>query len=158
MISSLRSVSLSCLSVCLFNHLRSWLFDYSGLMGKPKVMPVPTAFKITSSDDSQSSMLVVTRNEVQATMTTYFGNDDLFFTSTVTFKNVGDVTITNLKCKHSSIVEKESEGKSRLEKRREEKRRPVEERVPELPRPCILHAALLTLSTLYVCLLCQSSS
>ena len=102
---------LVCLSVCLSDYLRSWLPDYSGLMGKPKVMPVPTTFKITSSDDSQSSMLVVTRNEVQATMTTYFGNDDLFFTSTVTFKNVGDVTITNLICKHSSTDEKESEGR-----------------------------------------------
>ena len=50
-------------------------------------------------------MLVVTRNEVQTTMTTYFGNDDLFYTSTVSFKNVGDVTVTNLQCKHSSIDE-----------------------------------------------------
>lgn len=95
-------------------------------MGKPKVLPVPTVFKITSSDDSQSSMLVVTRKEVQTTMTTYFGNDDLFFTSTVTFKNVGVETVTNLKCKHSSVDKKIGERKGTEQKRREAGRRPIE--------------------------------
>lgn len=75
-------------------------------------------FKITSSDDSQSSMLILTRNEVQTTMTTYFGNDDLFFTSTVTFKNVGVETVSNLKCKYSSLDKKIREGKGREGKRR----------------------------------------
>ena len=51
-------------------------------------------------------------------MTTYFGNDDLFFTSTVTFKNVGVETVSNLKCKYSSLDKKIREGKGREGKRR----------------------------------------
>ena len=45
-------------------------------------------------------MMVVTRNEIQTTISTHLGNDDLFYTTTVTLKNVGEVSLTNLICKY----------------------------------------------------------
>jgi hypothetical protein len=59
----------------------------------------PEANTITSTNDSQSSILAVTREEIQTTMITHFNNDDLFFTTTISLKNVGSTTVNNVTCK-----------------------------------------------------------
>jgi hypothetical protein len=79
------------------------LDDTLGLLGKPKVFTTPSVFKITSTNTSQSSILVVTRNEVETTMSTHFGNDDLYFSTTITFKNIANILVKDLTCKHCQV-------------------------------------------------------
>jgi hypothetical protein len=69
-----------------------------GLLGKPKFLETPDVFRITSTNDSQSALLVITYGSVQTSMSVYFANDDLFYTTTVTMKNVGQNGIQNLQC------------------------------------------------------------
>jgi hypothetical protein len=83
----------------LIAFLYAILDDSPGLLGKPRVATTPSVFKITSTNTSQSSILVVTRNEVETTMSTYFGNDDVYFSMTITFKNVANILVKDLTCK-----------------------------------------------------------
>lgn len=69
-----------------------------GLLGKPRYLMTPDVFRITSTNDSQSALLVVTYGSVQTSMSVYFADDDLFYTTTVTMKNIGKSVIQNLAC------------------------------------------------------------
>lgn len=70
----------------------------AGLLGKPKDFETPEAFRITSTNDSQSALLVITYGSVQTSMSVHFADDDLFYTTTITMKNVGETAIRNLAC------------------------------------------------------------
>jgi hypothetical protein len=68
-----------------------------GLMGREEMNP--DAFLVTSNDDSQSSLWVGKSGGVQVSMITEFGNNDLFFTTTVTMQNIGDDVLSDVYCK-----------------------------------------------------------
>ena len=75
----------------------------AGLLGLPLIYTRPSVFKITSSSNSQSSLYIITRDVIQITISTHFGDDDLFITTTVTMKNVGTATARNLNCEYDKI-------------------------------------------------------
>ena len=70
----------------------------TGLTGKPSVFAAPDVFRITSTNGSQSALLIITYGSVQTSMSVHFADDDLFYTTTVTMKNVGESVIHNLAC------------------------------------------------------------
>ena len=69
-----------------------------GLLGRPKRLETPDVFRITSTNGSQSALLVITYGSVQTSMSVHFADDDLFYTTTITMKNVGRSVIHNLAC------------------------------------------------------------
>jgi hypothetical protein len=71
---------------------------FIGLLGRPKHLETPDVFRITSTNGSQSALLVITYGSVQTSMSVYFADDDLFYTTTVTMKNVGESEIEDLAC------------------------------------------------------------
>ena len=60
---------------------------------------VPTTFQITSTPDIQSTLWVGKSGNVEVTKVTQFGNNNLFFTTTVKVKNIGTSAIKNFYCK-----------------------------------------------------------
>ena len=74
-----------------------------GLLGKPVKFETPDTFRITSTNDSQSALLVVTYGLVQTSMSIHFANDDLYYTTTITMKNIGTASANNLKCKYREL-------------------------------------------------------
>lgn len=74
-----------------------------GLLGKPGTFETPDTFRITSTNDSQSAILIVTYGIVQTSMSIHLGNDDLFYTTTITMKNIGDVSLEKLACKYGML-------------------------------------------------------
>ena len=63
----------------------------------------PDTFRITSTKDSQSAILIVTYGLVQTSMSIHFSNDDLFYTTTITMKNIGDASLKDLTCKRREL-------------------------------------------------------
>lgn len=59
----------------------------------------PSTFKITSTPDVQSSLWVAQSGGLEVTKVTQFGNDKLFFTTSVKIQNLGSSAITNFYCK-----------------------------------------------------------
>ena len=74
-----------------------------GLLGKPETFETPDTFRITSTNNSQSAILVVTYGLVQTSMSVHFANDDLYYTTTITMKNIGEVLVSNLRCKYREL-------------------------------------------------------
>ena len=68
-----------------------------GLMNRTGILP--TTFSVTSTDTTQSSLWIGRAGDVEATVSTRFNNDDLFFTTTVTLQNVGSDVLSDLYCK-----------------------------------------------------------
>lgn len=68
-----------------------------GLMGKFDI--TPTTFQITSTAEVQSVLWVGRVDQIEVTKVIYFQNSDVFFSTTVTIKNVGTSTVSNLYCK-----------------------------------------------------------
>lgn len=65
-------------------------------MGREEIPPY--AFYVTSSESSQSSLWVGKTGGVQISMITEFGNNDLFFTTSVTMQNIGDDVLSDVYC------------------------------------------------------------
>lgn len=59
----------------------------------------PTTFKITSTDTVQSALWVGKVGQLEITKVIQFKNTDLYFSTTVTIKNIGTSTISNIYCK-----------------------------------------------------------
>lgn len=59
----------------------------------------PTTFQITSTDQIQSALWVGTIGGIEVTKVTQFKNTDVYFSTTVTIKNVGTSNVSNLYCK-----------------------------------------------------------
>ena len=74
-----------------------------GLLGKPDKFETPDTFRITSTNNSQSAILVVTYGLVQTSMSIHFANDDLYYTTTITMKNIGTTSASDLKCKYIEL-------------------------------------------------------
>jgi hypothetical protein len=72
-----------------------------GLMGRGEM--TPTAFLVTSTDASQSSLWVGKSGGVQVSMITEFGNDNLYFTTSVTMQNIGADVLSDVYCKSLSL-------------------------------------------------------
>ena len=68
-----------------------------GLMGRSDILP--TAFMITSTDISQSSLWIGKSGGVQISMITEIGNTNLFFTTSVTIQNIGTDVLSDVYCK-----------------------------------------------------------
>jgi hypothetical protein len=71
------------------------------LMGRGEM--TPTAFLVTSTDASQSSLWVGKSGGVQVSMITEFGNDNLYFTTSVTMQNIGADVLSDVYCKSLSL-------------------------------------------------------
>lgn len=69
-----------------------------GLMGRIGI--TPTTFKITSTSTTQSALWVGKVGQLEITKVIQFKNSDVYFTTTVTIKNIGTSTISNLYCKY----------------------------------------------------------
>lgn len=67
-------------------------------MGREEIKP--STFLVTSTDSSQSSLWVGKSGGVQISMITEFGNDDLYFTTSVTMQNIGDDVLSDVYCKY----------------------------------------------------------
>ena len=72
-----------------------------GLMGNFGM--TPTTFQITSTDQIQSALWVGTVGQIEVTKVTQFKNSDVFLSTTVTVKNIGSSTVSDLYCKLSLI-------------------------------------------------------
>ena len=59
----------------------------------------PTTFQITSTPATLSAMWVGTAGPLEVTKVTQFQNDKVYFTTTVTLKNIGTSILSNLYCK-----------------------------------------------------------
>lgn len=68
-----------------------------GLMGRFGMYP--TTFQITSTPDIQSALWVGRSGELEVTKVTQFGNNNLYFTTSVKLQNIGTSVITNVYCK-----------------------------------------------------------
>ncbi|CAM9786495.1 unnamed protein product, partial [Ectocarpus fasciculatus] len=55
----------------------------------------PSTFQITSTPEIQSSLWVAQSGDVEVTKVTQFGNDNLFFTTSVKIQNIGSSAISN---------------------------------------------------------------
>ena len=64
-----------------------------------RVAFTPTTFQITSTATTQSALWVGRIGQLEITKVVQFKNTDVFFSSTITIKNIGSSTISNLYCK-----------------------------------------------------------
>ncbi len=60
---------------------------------------IPTAFQITSTDTVQSVLWVGRVGDIEVSKIIQFKNTDVFFSTTVTIRNIGTSTLTDLYCK-----------------------------------------------------------
>jgi hypothetical protein len=60
----------------------------------------PSTFQITSTAYIQSTLWVARSGDVEVTKVTQFGNDNLYFTTSVKVQNVGSSPITDFYCKY----------------------------------------------------------
>ena len=92
------------LPIMSFRHHNPFYANVTaGLLGRPATLKTPKTFRITSTNNSQSAILVVTYGSVQTSMSVHFANDDLYYTTTITMKNIGEVLVSNLKCKYREL-------------------------------------------------------
>jgi hypothetical protein len=71
-----------------------------GLMNKNDNKP--QTFSITSTESTQSCLWIGLVGDIEASISTRFNNDDLFFTTTVTLQNVGSDILRDLYCKYTT--------------------------------------------------------
>lgn len=81
----------------------------------------PKTFSITSTESMQSCLWIGQVGDIEASVSTRFNNDDLFFTTTVTLQNIGSDILRDLYCKfsflslltHNDIIFRFAHGRSR---------------------------------------------
>ena len=93
--------------------LEGWLFQYTefngtlhtvvneGLMGHDIFKP--SKIIITSTDSKQSMVWIGRYNNIEVKKITQFDNEKMYFSTSVTIKNIGSTTISDFFCKFQYI-------------------------------------------------------
>jgi hypothetical protein len=103
-------LQIKCIVAVFYTNYLSvgWLLQYKdgadstivlvneGAAGRQSV--VPEKYTVTSSEEQQSLMWIGRDGPLEIRKTTQLDNNDLFFTTSVTIKNIGTVPILDIYC------------------------------------------------------------